>query len=69
MKMFKEFFTKVTRTNAQIVSLTKKLKMAAGIKTKQPTKLQLINMKKQNIPTNRRKKERGIFNFKNSKTL
>jgi hypothetical protein len=59
MKMFKEFFKKeVTKTNAKIVSLTKKLKKAAGIKTKQPTKLQLINMKKQNIPTNRRKKER-----------
>ena len=59
MKMFKEFFKKeVTKTNAKIVSLTKKLKQAAGIKTKQPTKLQLINMKKLNIPTNRRKKER-----------
>ena len=58
MKMFKEFFKKeVTKTNAKIVSLTKKLKQAAGIKTKQPTKLQLINMKKLNIPTNRRKKE------------
>ena len=59
MKMFKEFFKKeVTKTNAKIVSLTKKLKQAAGIKTKQPTKLQLINMKKKNISTNRRKKER-----------
>ena len=67
MKMFKEFFKKfvgpkspkeVTKTNARIVSLTKKLKKAAGIKTKQPTKQQLINMKKKNIPTNRRKKER-----------
>jgi len=62
MKMFKEFFTEITKTrwktNAKIVSLTKKLKMAAGIKTKQPTRQQLINMKKQNIPTNRRKKER-----------
>ena len=58
MKMFKEFFTKVTKTNAKIVSLTKQLRKAAGIKTKQPTKQQLINMKKQNIPTNRRKKER-----------
>ena len=58
MKMFKEFLTELKKTNASIVSLTKKLKMAAGIKTKQPTKLQLINMKKLNIPTNRRKKER-----------
>ena len=58
MKIFKEFFKEVTKTNAKIVSLTKKLKQAAGIKTKQPTKLQLINMKKQNIPSNRRKKER-----------
>jgi len=59
MKMFKEFFKKeVTKTNAKIVSLTKKLKQAAGIKTKQPTRLQLINMKKLNIPSNRRKKER-----------
>ena len=59
MKMFKEFFKKeVTKTNAKIVSLTKKIKQAAGIKTKQPTKLQLINMKKKNIPSNRRKKER-----------
>ena len=58
MKMFKEFFTKVTKTNAKIVSLTKKLKMAAGVKTKQPTRQQLINMKKKNIPSNRRKKER-----------
>ena len=59
MKMFKEFFKKeVTKTNARIVSLTKKLKKAAGIKTKQPTKLQLINMKKLKIPSNRRKKER-----------
>ena len=57
--MFKEFFKKeVTKTNAKIVSLTKKLKQAAGIKTKQPTRLQLINMKKLNIPSNRRKKER-----------
>ena len=58
MKIFKEFFTELTKTNAQIVSLTKKLRKAAGIKTKQPTRQQLINMKKQNIPTNRRKKER-----------
>ena len=58
MKIFKEFFTEITKTNAKIVSLTKKLKMAAGVKTKQPTRQQLINMKKQNIPTNRRKKER-----------
>ena len=58
MKIFKEFFKEVTKTNAKIVSLTKKLKKAAGIKTKQPTKLQLINMKKLNIPSNRRKKER-----------
>ena len=58
MKIFKEFFKEVTKTNARVVSLTKKLKQAAGIKTKQPTKLQLINMKKLNIPTNRRKKER-----------
>ena len=59
MKMFKEFFTETRwKTNAKIVSLTKKLKMAAGIKTKQPTKQQLINMKKLNVPTNRRKKER-----------
>ena len=58
MKIFKEFFKEVTKTNARVVSLTKKLKKAAGIKTKQPTKQQLINMKKQNIPTNRRKKER-----------
>jgi hypothetical protein len=58
MKIFKEFFTEVTRTNAKVVSLTKLIRQAAGIKTKQPTKLQLINMKKQNIPTNRRKKER-----------
>ena len=59
MKMFKEFFKKeVTKTNAKIDSLTKKLKQAAGIKTKQPTRLQLINMKKLNIPSNRRKKER-----------
>ena len=69
MKIFKEFFKEVTKTNARVVSLTKKLKQAAGIKTKQPTKQQLINMKKQNISTNRRKKERSIFNFKNSKTL
>ena len=58
MKIFKEFFKEVTKTNARVVSLTKKLKMAAGIKTKQPTKQQLINMKKKNIPSNRRKKER-----------
>ena len=58
MKIFKEFFKEVTKTNAKIVSLTKKLKQAAGIKTKQPTRLQLINMKKLNIPSNRRKKER-----------
>ena len=58
MKIFKEFFKEVTKTNARVVSLTKKLKQAAGIKTKQPTKQQLINMKKQNISTNRRKKER-----------
>ena len=58
MKMFKEFFAKLPKTNAKIVSLTKKLKMAAGIKTKQPTRQQLINMKKLNIPSNRRKKER-----------
>jgi len=58
MKIFKEFFKEVTKTNARVVSLTKKLKMAAGIKTKQPTRQQLINMKKQNIPSNRRKKER-----------
>ena len=56
MKIFKEFFTELT--NAKIVSLTKKLRIAAGIKTKQPTKQQLINMKKKNIPSNRRKKER-----------
>ena len=58
MKIFKEFFTELIKTNAKVVSLTKKLRIAAGIKTKQPTKQQLINMKKQNIPTNRRKKER-----------
>ena len=58
MKIFKEFFKEVTKTNARVVSLTKKLKMAAGIKTKQPTRQQLINMKKKNIPSNRRKKER-----------
>ena len=58
MKIFKEFFKEVTKTNAKVVSLTKKLKQAAGIKTKQPTKQQLINMKKKNIPSNRRKKER-----------
>ena len=58
MKIFKEFFKEVTKTNARVVSLTKKLKQAAGIKTKQPTKQQLINMKKKNIPSNRRKKER-----------
>ena len=57
--MFKEFFAETRwKTNAKIVSLTKKLKQAAGIKTKQPTKLQLINMKKLNVPSNRRKKER-----------
>ena len=57
--MFKEFFAETRwKTNAKIVSLTKKLKQAAGIKTKQPTRLQLINMKKLNIPSNRRKKER-----------
>ena len=59
MKIFKEFFKEVTKTNARVVSLTKKIRQAAGIKTKQPTKQQLINMKEQNIPTNRRKKERG----------
>ena len=58
MKIFKEFLKEVTKTNAQIVSLTKKLRKAAGIKTKQPTRQQLINMKKKNIPSNRRKKER-----------
>ena len=58
MKIFKEFYKEVTKTNAKIVSLTKKLKMAGGVKTKQPTRQQLINMKKKNIPTNRRKKER-----------
>ena len=59
MKIFKEFFAETRwKTNAKIVSLTKKLKQAAGIKTKQPTRLQLINMKKLNIPSNRRKKER-----------
>ena len=58
MKIFKEFFTEVTKTNAKVVSLTKLIKNAAGIKTKQPTRQQLINMKKKNIPTNRRKKER-----------
>ena len=58
MKIFKEFYKEVTKTNAKIVSLTKLIKNAAGIKTKQPTKQQLINMKKKNIPSNRRKKER-----------
>ena len=58
MKIFKEFFTEVTKTNAKVVSLTKLIKNAAGIKTKQPTRQQLINMKKKNIPSNRRKKER-----------
>jgi hypothetical protein len=58
MKIFKEFLTEITKTNANIVSLTKKIRKAAGIKTKQPTKQQLINMKKKNIPSNRRKKER-----------
>ena len=58
MKIFKEFLKEVTKTNAKVVSLTKLIKQAAGIKTKQPTRQQLINMKKQNIPTNRRKKER-----------
>ena len=58
MKIFKEFLKEVTKTNAQIVSLTKKLRKAAGIKTKQPTRQQLINMKKKKIPINRRKKER-----------
>ena len=58
MKIFKEFFTELTKTNAKVVSLTKLIKNAAGIKTKQPTRQQLINMKKKNIPSNRRKKER-----------
>ena len=58
MKIFKEFYKEVTKTNAKIVSLTKLIKNAAGIKTKQPTRQQLINMKKKNIPSNRRKKER-----------
>ena len=58
MKIFKEFFKEVTKTNAKVVSLTKLIKKAAGIKTKQPTRQQLINMKKKNIPSNRRKKER-----------
>ena len=65
MKMFKEFFKKeVTKTNARIVSLTKKLKKAAGIKTKQPTKLQLINMKKltsQLIEEKKKGDTNGVF--------